>query len=245
MKPFLILQLRPNDQASDGEYKAFLKFGKLSESDTVRIRMDQTGVPSNINLDDYSGVIVGGGPSNVSDSPEKKSPEQKKFESELTPLLDQIIEHDFPFLGACYGLGYLATHQGATVSKEKYSEGISAPVISLTEEGKKDPLLQGLPEKFQAFVGHKEACQGIPENSVLLATGDICPHQMIRIKNNIYATQFHPELDSDGIVLRINVYKNAGYFPPEDAEKLIKEAYEQEVSVPEKILARFVERYKK
>jgi GMP synthase (glutamine-hydrolysing) len=244
MKKFLIIQLRPEDEAADDEFRAFLQLGGLDESQVHRIRIEKTGVPEDINLDDYSGVKVGGGPSNVSDPDEKKSEEQKKFEADLYKLLDEIVQKDIPFLGACYGVGILSSHQGACVSKEKYGEDVGAVTVKVNEEGKKDDLLKGLPEEFRAFVGHKEACQGVPESGVLLASSDTCPVQMYRVKNNVYATQFHPELDVEGIITRVKVYKNAGYFPPEDAQKIIDEAKEENVTVPEQILKRFVQKYK-
>src|SRR3989338_3931500 len=98
-KPFLILQLRPEDAASDDELAAFMRFGGLAEKDVHRVRMEQEDIPK-IQLEDYSGVIVGGGPSNVSDTEEKKSANQRRFETQLGELMDQIIEADFPFLGA-------------------------------------------------------------------------------------------------------------------------------------------------
>ena len=243
MKKFLILQLRP-DKIADTEFEAFLHFGKLTLEEVHRIRMEIAGIPEDINLDDYSGVIVGGGPSNVSDVEEKKSDIQKKFESDLYKLLNEIVQKDIPFLGACYGVGILSSHQGACVSKEKYGEDVGAVTVKVNEEGRKDNLLKDLPEEFRAFVGHKEACQGVPESGVLLASSDTCPVQMYRIGKNVYATQFHPEMDTKEIINRINVYKYAGYFPPEDAQKLIDKANKENVTVPQKILQRFVNKYK-
>lgn len=243
MKPFLILQLRPNDKASDNEFEAFLKFGGLSKNEVRRVRMEKSGIPE-INLNDYSGIIVGGGPFNISDGFTKKSEAQKKLEKDLESLLDEIIKMDFPYLGACYGLGALAKHQGVKVSKEKYSEDVGGITIKLTQEGVKDPILKGLPKEFRAFGGHKEACQAVPKGAVLLGSSAACPVQIIRVKENIYGIQFHTELDTEGIILRIKIYKDAGYFPPEDAGELINLAKKESVTVPEKILRRFIERYK-
>jgi GMP synthase (glutamine-hydrolysing) len=67
---------------------------------------------------------------------------------------------------------------------------------------------------------------------------------MVRIGKNVYATQFHPELDTQGIILRINVYRNAGYFPPESAEELIEAVKNEHVTVPVQILKRFIDRYR-
>ena len=243
MKPFLILQLRPNDKASDGEFDAFLKFSNLTSDQVVRVRMEQNGIP-NVNLDDFSGVIVGGGPSNVSDTENKKSYEQKKFESSLTGLLSEVVERDFPFLGACYGFGALTSHCGGLISKEKYSEDVGGITIQLTKEAQDDELLKDFPTEFRAFGGHKEACQTAPKNAIILAKSSTCPVQLIRIKNNIYGTQFHPELDVEGIILRINIYKYAGYFPPEDAQQLIDTVTDEDIRIPMMFMKRFVEKYK-
>ena len=238
------MQIRPNNEASNSEFEAFTRLGGINDDEVERIRMEQTELPE-IDLDKYSGLIVGGGPSNVSAPEEKKSDDQKRYEKSLNSLLNEVIERDFPYLGACYGLGLIANCAGGEVSKEKFSEDVGPLYIKLTDEGKKDSLLKDLPESFTALGGHKEACQNLPENAVLLASSDNCPVQMIRFGQNVYATQFHPELDVEGIILRINIYKHAGYFPPEDADKLIEVCKsEGKVEVPAKILKRFVDRYR-
>ena len=243
MKPFLILQLRPIDKAADGEFEAFLKYGGLTKKDVHRVRMETTDIPT-VPLDAYSGVILGGGPSNVSDPLEKQNDAQKRFEAQLKPLVQNIIDQDFPFLGACYGFGYVAQHlPGGRVSKEQYAENVNAVEISLTPQAKKDPLLAGLPETFFGIVGHKESCQQLPNGAAWLASSPTCPYQMFRLKRNIYGTQFHPELDAKGAAVRIDVYKNLGYFPPEEAEPLKKKLAEQHIHVPQQILRRFVETY--
>lgn len=240
-KPFLLLQLRPEDIAADDEYQAFLRCMGLGGHQLARIRMDHEF--PDVELDRYSGVIVGGGPSNVSSPDDKKYDYQKVFEPKLKRLLKEIIERDFPFFGECYGLGILANVLGGRVGTEKYHEDVGALTVKLTEQGKSDPLLSGLPNEFRAFAGHKEACQELPPASVLLASSDTCPIHMIRVGKNVYASQFHPELDSRGLEVRINIYKHAGYFPPEDADRLIAMGHQESVTVPAEILQRFVKTY--
>lgn len=242
MKPFLILQSRPEDEASDDEFQAFLKYGGLLEDGVHRVRMEQTGIPE-INLDEYSGIILGGGPYNMTDSGEGKDENQKRAEADLFALLDQVVERDFPFFGACLGVGFLTAHQGGRVSKE-FGEDVGGVTVKIDPEGRSDSLLEGLPEEFRAFVGHKEGCAELPENAVLLASSEICP-QMFRVKKNVYATQFHPELDSDGLEVRINIYKNYGYFDPADAQALIDTGHKEDITVPMQILKRFVDKYRK
>ncbi len=240
MKPFLILQLRPEDIVADDELSAIMRYGNLNPADIHRVRVDKESL-SGINIKNYSGVIMGGSPFNVSDT--NKSHEQRKFEIDLFKMFDTIVSKDMPYLGACYGLGILNYYLGGAVSKERYSEDVGAVTIKLNDITSTDPLLKGLPRTFRAFVGHKEACQKLPDEVISLASSETCAFQMVRVKNNIYATQFHPELDSAGLALRINIYKYAGYFPPEAAETLIAKAMEETVKIPAKILSRFVKLY--
>ncbi|OFI37124.1 glutamine amidotransferase [Arthrobacter sp. SW1] len=241
MKPFLLLASRAEDVAAEEEYRSYLRFGGLDEAQLRRVRLEAAPLPE-LDLADYSGVIVGGSPFTSSDPEEQKSDAQRRVERELAGLLDRIVELDFPFLGACYGVGTLGRHQGAVIDRT-YGEGLGAVTIKLTADGLQDPLLVGLSERFAAFVGHKEACTVLPGHAVLLAGSATCPVQMFRIKRNLYATQFHPELDVDGLALRINTYRHAGYFPPDDASRLIAEARKQAVTEPMKILRNFVQRY--
>ncbi len=124
---------------------------------------------------------------------------EKQIETSVFGLLPQITANDIPYLGCCYGIGVLGHHLGAVVSKERYGEAVGAVDCSLTDEGRADPLLVGVSDVFRAFVGHKEALQELPAGCVHLASSPNCPYQLIRYGQNVYATQFHPELDSDGI----------------------------------------------
>lgn len=146
-------------------------------------------------------------------------------------------------MGCCYGLGILAQHLGGEVSKVQYGEPVGTAACALTADAGTDPLLQGLDAEFDAFVGHKEAVQALPRGTVLLVTSETCPVQMLRYGQNVYATQFHPEADAHDFERRIQVYRNHGYFPPEDADRLIEECHASVVTVPGEILHRFAKRY--
>ncbi|MCZ2401922.1 glutamine amidotransferase [Paenarthrobacter sp. Z7-10] len=243
MKPFLLLATRAEEAAADDEYLAFLRAGALTAGELVRIRLEAGSLPE-LDLAEFSGVIVGGSPFNSSDPADGKSAVQLRVEAYLTGLLDEIVRQDFPFLGACYGVGTLGTHQGARVDR-LFGEPIGPVQITLTEDGVRDPMLHGLPRAFQAFVGHKEACSALPAHATLLASSATCPVQMFRIKHNLYATQFHPELDVAGLLTRIDAYRNAGYFPPDQVEQVRATARSAAVDQPGAILRNFVQRYRR
>jgi len=242
MKPFLLLQHRYLDEASDNEYKAILHHGSLNSEELVRIRMESESILT-INPTDYCGIITGGGPANISDSDSEKPSAQLRFETEMNMLYHTIFKYDIPYLGMCYGMGSITKYLGGNVSKKRFSEPVGSVNIQL-EQHIEDPILANIPTSFKAFVGHKESCQSLPEGAVLLASSSTCPIQMIRCKQNIYATQFHPELNLTGIILRIRTYKNHGYFSPNEVESLINSVKDEVIIYPQKILENFISIYK-
>ena len=242
MKKILILQMRPEDEAANSEFEAILKVGEITRKEVHRIRLEQPNIPD-FNIDNYSAIIAGGSPFDISCPEAKKSNTQKRIESFFNNLFDKVLTMDFPFLGACSGNGLLGNYCNTTISN-KYSEPVGSVNVYITEEGKKDSLLTNLPHQFTALVGHKEACDFVPKGAILLVSSQPCPVQMFRLKNNIYATQFHPEADVDEFILRINIYKNHGYFAPEEADKLKGLLKNIDTPVPKEILRRFVKKYK-
>ena len=241
-KPFLIMQLRPEDETADNEFQALLRYGGLCEEEVVRERVEKNGLPE-IDLDQFAAIIVGGSPFDVSTAEAEKSAIQKKVEAGFMALFDDVVGSDFPFLGACSGNGLLGKYLGSGISG-KYAEPVSGVDITLTEDGREDPLLEGFPGTFRVLLGHKEACDVVPPDATLLATSESCPVQMFRIKSNIYATQFHPEADPEGFTVRINIYKHHGYFPPEEAEDLINHVDGEKTPYAQEFLRRFVQRYR-
>jgi GMP synthase (glutamine-hydrolysing) len=241
VKPFLLLSSRPEDLAAEEEYLAFVRETGLPPERIRRIRLEAAPLPR-LDLDEYAGIFLGGGPFNSSDPESSKSAVQLRVEAELQVLLDEVVERDFPFMGACYGVGTLGVHQGGVIDR-RYAEPIGAVPVSLTDEGRADPLLEGMPDVFDAYVGHKEACRVLPPTATLLAGSARCPVQMFRVKQNLYATQFHPELDRPGIITRVHVYQHAGYFPPHEKDMLIARLNGTRVTAPPRILANFAARY--
>jgi GMP synthase (glutamine-hydrolysing) len=241
-RPVLILQLRPEDATSDSEYGCFLKYGGLRAEDTRRIRIEKSGIPENLDLDDYSAIIVGGSPFDISTPEDRKSRIQKKIEADFNKLLEQVVTRDTPFLGACSGNGLLGNYLGTSIST-KYCEAVGCVTLDITEDGKKDTLLAGFPTQIDVLLGHKEAVDTTPDGAVLLMTGSVCPVQMFRVGGNVYATQFHPEADADEFSLRIDIYRNHGYFQPHEADELKNIVSLKPTPYAHEILRRFVEEY--
>ena len=240
-KPFVLLATRAQDLPADEEYALFLRFTGLPPERLRRVRLERDPMPD-IDLDEVSGILVGGSPFNASDPWEKKSAVQRRVEAEMAELVDRVVARDAPFLGACYGVGTLGTHLGAPIHGT-FAEPISVVEVSLTDAGRRDPLLADLPDGFPAFVGHKEAISLLPATATLLASSPTCPVQMFRVGDNVYATQFHPELDLDGIVTRIHAYASYGYFAADELDLTLAAVRRAPVTATGGILRAFVERY--
>jgi GMP synthase (glutamine-hydrolysing) len=239
VKPFLFLAIRAEDIAADEEYAAMLRCTGLDEAQLRRVRIEQ-GPLDPPDLDSLSGIILGGGPFQASDPDSSKSAVQRRVEADLSTLFDQVVARDFPFFGACYGIGTLGRHQGAVVDRT-YAEPIGGTFIELTPDGLLDPLLGVAGSPFGAYVGHKEAITTLPAHAVALASSPSCPVQAFRVGERAYATQFHPELDIDGLATRIAVYRYAGYFDPQQADAVLAAARASGVTETPNLLGRFVE----
>jgi GMP synthase (glutamine-hydrolysing) len=238
VKPFLLLSIRGEQAAAENEYASFLRFTGLSPTELPLVNLAQEELAS-VDLDEWSGILLGGGAWNASDPAESKSQAQLRAEKALAGLLDDVVARDFPFLGACFGIGTVGLHQGGVVDRS-HPEPVGPLSVTLTPEGQADPLLAGVPIDFAAYGGHKEAMVRLPPAAVLLATSKACPVQAFRVGRNVYATQFHPELDVEGICTRIEVYKDAGYFDPRAAESVKATSRAVEVAHPMTLLTNFV-----
>lgn len=241
MRPFLLLSVRAEVEAAENEHESFLRFSGLDDHELRLVNLSREELPV-IDLEAWSGILLGGGAWNASDPESTKSPTQRRVEDGLLGLLDAVVAADFPFLGACYGIGTLGLHQGGLVDRS-WPEPVGPLTVTLTAEGEADPLFAGMPGVFAAYGGHKEALSRVPASATTLATSAACPVQAFRVGRNVYATQFHPELDLAGICTRIEVYKHAGYFDPGEAQLLKERAAAVEVVHPTTVLANFVARH--
>ena len=239
MKPFVLISTRPEDDVARTEREAILGFTGLREQDLLWARLDRDPFPD-LDGEDLSGIILGGSPFTVSEPEASKSPAERTAEAEIFRVLDQVIAQDIPFLGACYGIGTLGTHQGARIDRT-YGESLGAVEVTLTAAGREDPLIReaGLGETFTGLVGHKEAVHTLPAQATLLASGRHCPVQMFRVGTRQYATQFHPELDVPSIIERARAYRDHGYFSPEDMEATFEALSGVEADQPPRLLGAF------
>ena len=238
---FLMLTTRIYEKVAISERQAMLKFTGLREDELVNVRLERDPFPD-IHLSHWDGIIMCGSHFDVSAPEDSKSLRQLDVERNLTRLSEKAIEEDFPILGICYGLGIMTRMLGGKVGPS-ISEDITAPHLTITAQGRVDPILRGVPDTFRAYVGHHESVVEAADQMVPLVTGTVAPLQMARIRNNIYLTQFHPELDYEGISVRIDVFADHGYYPKSERPKVEERVRGVDVAPAHLLLSNFVDRF--
>lgn len=164
----------------------------------------------------YAGVILGGSGefdfdgNRASDDPDRMI--SYEILKRLTPLFQYLFDNDIPTLGICYGHQLLGAFAGAQVRYDEEQKKSRSHEVKLMVDKHDYFLFSDLPDSFQAHYGHKDALDRVPEGAVLLMNGgDECKVSALKYKNNIYTTQFHPELTFGDMVERIK--NSPGYLP--------------------------------
>ena len=145
------------------------------------IRRPSLGDSLPTNLNNYSAIVVFGGPMSANDSDEYMKKEIN--------WIGKVLQSEVPFLGICLGAQILVKYLGCKVEKNpnEISE-IGFYKIQPTENGIKMFQSQDV---FYQF--HTEGFE-LPSGCELLAKGDIFSNQAFRYKN-CYGLQFHPEVN--------------------------------------------------
>jgi GMP synthase (glutamine-hydrolysing) len=139
----------------------------------------------------YSALVVLGGPDSANDPTNKMVTEIKQVKAALGAGI--------PYLGICLGLQVAIKARGGEVVKSpvkevgfKKSDG-TPHRLTLTDEGRKDPLFEGLADAFRVFHLHGEMVN-LTNDMQLLAIGPDCRNQIVKLGNLAYGIQSHFEL---------------------------------------------------
>lgn len=151
-----------------------------------------TAVSLSEHFSEIDGVIIGGS-GEFSFSEKNISPDLFKNIKKSVPFIKRSVKKNIPILGICLGHQLLGYVFGSKIINSQRTFGTFP--VQLTPAGKKDPLFNGIPERFLAQQGHQDSIQRLPKGAVLLAESDNCKIEAFKIKNkNVYGVQFHPEL---------------------------------------------------
>ena len=144
-------------------------------------------------LEEYDALWVMGGPMDVWDVEEFPW-----LITEKAAIRRWVGELQKPYLGLCLGHQLLADAMGGTCGPQKPAE-IGILEVNLTEEGKRDPLFTGMPERQQCLQWHSVRVAQAPDDTAVLASSDICPVQAMRVGERAWSMQYHVEVEPDTV----------------------------------------------
>jgi len=183
------------------------------------------------------GLLVLGGPMGVYE--EKQYPWMTRELSAIRRCLDRSL----PVLGICLGSQMLAHAAGGKVFKGDAGQEVGWFPITLTPEGHRDPLLQGLGPSLEVFHWHGDTFT-LPEGAVRLAGSAKYPHQVFKVGRNAYGFQCHLEVTEPMVREWMKVYAkelspNGGQLDPGPIEKGLAEKAHALRPMAEKVFVRF------
>lgn len=166
--------------------------GEIITENDIRNKVIDLSLGEKLPLaDNYAAVIVLGGPDSANDK-------SFKMKNELAFISD-VLAANIPYMGICLGLQTLVKAAGGEVMKSPFKEtGFRDENgqyfrISLTDDGRIDKLFNDIGNSFNVFQLHGETVI-LTEKMTLLATGNPCLNQIVKVGSNAYGIQCHFEL---------------------------------------------------
>ena len=135
---------------------------------------------------EFDGLLVLGGEQSAVDD------DRFPYLPRLARLMRDFGECDRAVLGICLGSQVLARAWGAENLVGAAPE-FGWCEVALTDSGRSDPLMAGLPQNFPIFQWHGDTFT-LPDSAVRLASNPATRNQAFRVGRASYGTQFHFEM---------------------------------------------------
>lgn len=133
----------------------------------------------------FDAIVSLGGPMSADDEAPALAAERA--------LLARAVRDGVPVLGVCLGAQLLAHALGACVYTNPGGREVGLSRVSITPEGRADPLFAGLPDPLPVMQWHGDAFD-LPTGATLLARSSSCENQAFRVGERAYGLLFHPEV---------------------------------------------------
>lgn len=142
----------------------------------------------------YDGFIITGSSSSVN---EKDAWLQKLFK-----LIQDITTKKVPLFGCCFGHQAIAKAFGGEVAANPFGWSLGTEITEFTrhEFWRPDSI-----RKLRLFSAHQEQVIRIPPKARIIGTNNRCPIAAMAIGNNVFSTQYHPEITPEFMTAIIKV----------------------------------------
>ena len=173
---------------------ALAEIGKRAEA--VRPwRGEPLPVPTSV-----SGAILTGSWSMVTD--------HEDWSEKTAEWIRQALFFDIPLFGVCYGHQLMAHALGGLVGDNPEGGEEGTFMVTLTEKGRNNLLLDGFPGQFPAYLFHRQSVLKPPSGCDILATSEKDGCQILRYGTSAFSVQFHPEFTPE--ILKAACLESAG-----------------------------------
>ncbi len=180
MKPVLLVRCEP--------FETFGIATPTFETEGVPVRIweavDDAPPPD---IGEIGGVVLFGSSYNVEHA------DEHPFIKEAAELTRSAIEREIPLLGICFGAQVLAWALDAEVTKGDVRE-VGFEPLRPEPAAADDLLLADYVDGDMVFQWHMDTFD-LPDEALLLATGDRIRHQAFRVGELTWGIQFHLEID--------------------------------------------------
>ncbi|OGG59049.1 hypothetical protein A3C89_01415 [Candidatus Kaiserbacteria bacterium RIFCSPHIGHO2_02_FULL_50_50] len=127
----------------------------------------------------------------------------------IQDTVQDVLHEDKHFFGICFGHQLVAELLGGKVTHDHRQQKFGTHTVLKLPDGDTDALFGTFPEVFYAQYWHKDSVTTLPQGAVTLAASPTCNFAALRYRQNVYTTQFHPEIaatDIEGIPRRKTSY---------------------------------------
>ncbi|MCG8450004.1 MAG: type 1 glutamine amidotransferase [Pirellulales bacterium] len=197
---YLLLQVRdPQDPMRSQEVGCFARAIGCDENTIGTLDLLTQRLTATV-LEESDAVLIGG-------SGDYSAAGQSPWLEQTLGDLRLLHELRKPTFASCWGFQALARALGGRCIHDPAHAELGTIELKLTEAGRQDRLFGAIDSPFLGQAGHEDHVVELPQDALLLASSDLVKNQAFKfVDAPIYCTQFHPELDRDALLSRVETY---------------------------------------
>ena len=137
--------------------------------------------PQSLNI--FDGIIITGSPASAND--------KDLWVSSLINIVKKTAQLNIPLFGSCFGHQVIAKAFGSEIVKNP--DGWSLGLVE-TNVVRRETWMNGLETNTLLYSAHTEQVAEVPNEAELLFKSEGCDVAGFTLGNNIFTTQYHPEM---------------------------------------------------
>jgi|GEM_PF-135150 len=232
----LLLQIREDALTQQEEFDEFVRFSGLQPEQFEVLNVFERSHFEPTCIEHYDALFVGG-----SSDASVTQPDKYPFVQNCLELIEYCWRKDVPTFASCFGFQLAVEGLGGKVILDRDNMELGVFSMQLTEAATRDRLFRDIPDGFWAVCGHKERAASLPESAILLASTPQCPYHAFRLANKpFYAFQFHPEVDTPDLVVRLTRYCDRYLDDSNLLAEMLRDM--QDTPIANQLIRKFIER---